>query len=114
MWNARLDEAQAGIKIASTNINNLRYADDTTLMAESEELTSFLMKLKEESEKVGLKFNIRKTKITSSSPITSWQIDGETMETVRDFIFLGSKITADGDWSHEIKRHSLEEKLWPT
>ena len=100
-------EAQAGIKIAGRNINNLRYTDDTTLMAESEEeLKSLLMK-KEESEKAGLKFNIQKTKIMASSPITSWQIDGETMETVRDFIFLGSKITADGDCSHEIKRHLL-------
>ena len=105
MWNARLDEAQAGIKTAGKNINNLRYADDTTLMAESEEeLKSLLMKVKEESEKLGLKLNIQKTKITTSGPITSWQIDGEAMETVRDFIFMGSKITADGDWSHEIKR----------
>ena len=104
MRNAGLDEALAGIKIAGRNINNLRYADDTTLMAESEELKSFLMKVKEESEKVGLKLNIQKTKIMASSSITSWQIDGETMETVRDFIFLGSKITADGDCSHEIKR----------
>ena len=100
MQNARMDEAQAGIKIARRNINNLRYADDTTLMAESEELKSLLMKVKEESEKVGLKLNIQKTEITASSPITSWQIDGETMETVIDFIFLGSKITADGDCSH--------------
>ena len=107
MWNAGLDEAQAGIKIAGRNINNLRYADDTTLMAESEELKGFLMKVKEESEKVGLKLNIQKTKIMSSSPITSCQIDGEAMETVTDFIFLGSKITADGDSSHEIKRHLL-------
>ena len=100
-----LDEAQAGIKIAGRNINNLRYADDTTLMAESkEELKSLLMKVKEESEKTGLKLNIQKTKIMSSGPITSWQIDGETMETVTDFIFWGSKITADGDCSHEIKR----------
>ena len=107
MRNAGLDEAQAGIKIAGRNINNLRYADDTTLMAESEEeLKSLLMKVKEESEKVGLKLNIQKT-IMASSPITSWQIDGETMETVRDFIFLGSKITADGDCSHEIKRRLL-------
>ena len=99
------DEAQAGIKIAGKNINNLRYADDTTLMIESkEELKSLLMKVKEESEKVGLKLNIQKTKIMASSPITSWQIDGETMETMTDFIFLGSKITADGDCSHEIKR----------
>ena len=105
MQNARLDEAQAGIKIARRNINNLRYADDTTLTAESEEeLKSLLMKVKEKSEKVGLKLNIQKTKIMASSPITSWQIDGETMETVTDFIFLGSKITADGDCSHEIQR----------
>ena len=103
MRNARLDEVQAGIKIAWRNINNLRYADDTTLMAESkEELKSLLMKVKEESEKAGLKFQIQKTKIMASSSITSWQIDVETMETVGDFIFLGSKITADGDWSHEI------------
>ena len=106
MWNAGLDEAQAGLKIARRKINNLRYADDTTLMAESEEeLKSPLMKVKEESEKVGLKLNIQKTKIVASNPITSWQIDGETMETVRDFIFLGSKITADGGCSHEVKRH---------
>ena len=104
MRNAGLDESQAGIKIAGRNINNLRYADDTTLMAESEELKSLLMRVKEESEKVGLKLNIQKTKIMASSPITSWQIDGETVETVADFIFLGSKITADGDCSHEIKR----------
>ena len=104
MQNARLDEAQAGIKIAKRNINNLRYANDTTLMAESEELKSLLMKVKEESEEVGLKFNTQKTKIMASSPINSWQIDGET---VTDFIFLGSKITADGDCSHEIKRHLL-------
>ena len=105
MRNAGLDEAQAGIKIARRNINNLRYADDTTLMAEStEELKSFLMKVKEKSEKLGLKLNIQKTKIMASSPITSWQIDGETMETVTDFIFGVSKITADGDCSHEIKR----------
>ena len=104
MWNARLDEAQAGIKIAARNINNLRYADDTTLMAESEELKSLLMKVKEESEKVGLKLNIQKTEIMASSPITSWQIDGKTMETVADFIFGGSKITSDGDCSHTIKR----------
>ena len=103
MWNAGLEEAQAGIKIARRNINNLRYTDDTTLMAESEEeLKSLLMKTKEESEKVGLKLNIQKRKIMASSPITSWQIDGETVETVSDFIFLGSKITADGDCSHEI------------
>ena len=103
----RLDEAQAGIKIAGRNINNLRYADDTTLMAESkEELKSLLMKVEEESEKVGLKLNTQKTnKVMASGPVTSWQIDGETMETVRDFIFLGSKITADGDCSHEIQRH---------
>ena len=107
MRNARLDEAQAGIKIDGRNINN-PYADDTILMAESEkELKSFLMKVKEESEKVGLKLNIQETKIMASGPITSWQIDGETMETVRDFIFLGSKISADGDCSHEIKRHLL-------
>ena len=112
MRNAGLDEAQARIKIAGRNINNLRYADDTTLMAESEEeLKSLLMKGKEESEKVDLKLNIQKTKIMASDPITSWQIDGETMETVTDFIFLGSKITVDGDCGHEIKRHSLEEKL---
>ena len=105
MRNTGLDEAQAGIKIAGRNINNLRYADDTTLMAESkEELKSLLMKVKEENEKVGLKLNIQKTKIMASSPITSWQMDGETMETVTDFIFWGSKITADGDCSHEIKR----------
>ena len=107
MQNAGLDEAQAGIKIAGRNINNLRYIDDTTLMAESEELKSLLMKVKEESEKVGLKLNIQKTKIMASSPITSWQINGETTETVTDFIFGGSKITADGDCSHEIKRHLL-------
>ena len=108
MWNARLNEGQAGIKIAGTNINNLRYADDTTFMAESEEeLKGLLMKVKEESEKVGLKLNIQKTKIMASGPITSWQIYGETMETVRDFIFLGSKITADGVYSHKIKRHLL-------
>ena len=108
MQNARLDKAQAGIKISGRNINNLRYADDTTFMAESEEeLKSFLMKAKEESEKFGLKFNIQKTEIMASSPITSWQIDGETMETARDFIFLGFKITADGDCSHEVKRRLL-------
>ena len=108
MRNAGLEEAQAGIKIARRNINNLRYADDTTLMAESEEeLNSLLMKVKRESVKVGLKLNIQKTKIMASSPITSWQIDGETVETVADFIFLGSKITADGDCSHEMKRHLL-------
>ena len=105
MRNAGLEEAQAGIKIARRNTNNLRYTDDTTLMAESEEeLKSLLMKVKEESEKVGLKLNIKKTKIMTSGPITSWQIDGETVETVSDFIFLGSKITADGDCSHEVKR----------
>ena len=106
--NAGLEEAQAGIKISRRNINNLRYADDTTLMAESEEeLKSLLMKVKEESENVGLKLYIQKTKIMASGPITSWEIDGETVETVSDFIFLGSKITADGDCSHEIKRHLL-------
>ena len=105
MWNARMDEAQAGIKTAGRNINNLSYADDTSLMAKSkEELKSLLMKVKEETEKAGLKLNIQKTKIMASSPITSWQIDGKTMETVTDFIFLGSKITADCDCSHEIKR----------
>ena len=109
MRNAGLDEAQAGIKIAGRNINNLRYADDTTLIAESKELKSLLIKVKEESEKVGLKFNIQKTKIMASGPITSWQIDGETVETVRDFILGGSKITADGDCSHEMKRRLL---LW--
>ena len=108
MRNARLDEAQAAIKIAGRNINNLRYADETTLMAESEEeLKSLMMKVKEESEKVGLKLNIHKTKMMAAGPITSWEIDGETVETVSDFIFLGSKITADGDCSHEIKRHLL-------
>ena len=107
MGNAGLDEAQAGIKIAGRNINNLRYADDTTLMAESKELKSLLMKVKEESEKAGLKLNFQKPEFMASSPITSWQIDGETMETVTDFIFLGSKITADGDCSHEIKRGLL-------
>ena len=108
MQNAGLDEAQAGIKIAGRNVNNLTYANDTTLMAESEEeLKSLLMKVKEESEKVGLKLNIQKTKIMASGPITSWQIDGETMETVTHFIFLCSKITAIGDCSHEIKRHFL-------
>ena len=110
MQNVRLDEAQAGIKIARRNINNLRYADDTTLMAESEEeLKSFLMRVKEESEKVGIKFNVQKTKIMASGPITSWQIDGETIERVTDFILGGSKITADGDCSHDTC--SLEEKL---
>ena len=108
MWNAGLDEAQAGIKIAGRTINNLRYADDTTLRAESkEELKQPLMKVKKESEKVGLKLNIQKTKIMASGPITSWQIDGKTMETVKDFILGGSKITEDGDCSHEIKRHLL-------
>ena len=104
MRNAGLEEAQAGIKIAGRNINNLRYADDTTLMAESKELKSLLMKVKEESIKIGLKLNNQKSKIMASGPITSWQIDGETVETVRDFIFGGSKITADGDCSHEIQR----------
>ena len=107
MRNTGLNEAQAGIKIARRNINNLRYADDTTLMAESKELKSLLMKVKEESEKVGLKLNIQKNKVMASGPITSWQIDGETVEAVADFIFLGSKITADGDCSHEIKRRLL-------
>ena len=115
MRNAGLEEAQAGIKIAGRNINNLRYADDTTLMAEGEEeLKNLLMKVKEESEKVGLKLNIQKTKIMASDPITSWQIDGQRAETMADFIFLGSKITEDGDCSHEIKSaYSLEGKLWP-
>ena len=107
MRNVGLDEAQAGIKISGRNINNLRYADDTTLTAEIKELKSLLMKVKEESEKAGLKLNIQKTKTIASSPITSWQTDGETMETVTDLIFLGSKITADGDCSHEIKRRLL-------
>ena len=108
MQNTRLDKSQAEIKIAGRNINNLRYADDTTLMAESkEELKSLLIKVKEERERAGLKLNIQKTKIMASGPITSWQIDGETIETVTDFIFLGSKITADGDCSHEIKKHLL-------
>ena len=111
MRNAGLDEAQAEIKISGRNINNFRYADDTTLMGESEELKSLLMKVKEENEKVGLKLNIHKTKIMASGPITSWQIDGETMETVRDFIFLGSKITADGDCMKLKDAYSLEEKL---
>ena len=117
MQNAGLDEAQAIIKIAGRNVNNFRYADDTTLMVESkEELKSLLMKVKEESEKVDLKFNIQKTKIMASGPTTSWKTDGEAMETVTDFNFGGSKITADGDCSHEIKRYllSLEENLWPT
>ena len=115
MWNAGLDEEWAGIKIAGRNLNNLRYADDTTLMAASEEeLKSLLMKVKEESEIIGLKLNIQKTKIMAFGPITLWQIDKETIETVRDFIFLGSEITADGDCSHEIKRHLLlGRKLWP-
>ena len=116
MRNAGLEEAQAGIKIAGRNIYNQRYADDTTLMAENEELKSLLMKVKEESEKVGLKLNIQKTKIMAYGPITSWQIDGKTVETVSDFIFWGSKITADGDCSHlKLKdAYSLEGKLWPT
>ena len=115
MKNAGLEEAQVGIKIAGKNINNLRYADDTTVMTEStEELKSLLMKGKEENEKVGLKLNIQKMKIMTSGPITSWQIDGEAMETVTDFVFMGSKITADGDCSHEIKRHLLlGKKLSP-
>ena len=113
MRNAGLEEVQAGINIGRRNINNLRYADDTTLMGESEEeLKSLLMKVKEESEKVGLKLNIQKMKIMASGPITSWQIDGETVETVSDFIFWGSKITVDGDCSQDTC--SLEEKLWPT
>ena len=111
MQNSGLDEAQAGIKIGGRNINNLRYADDTTIMAETEEeLKSLLVKVKEESEKAGLKLNIQKMKIMAFDPITSWQIDGETMETAREFIFLGSKITADGDRSHEIKRRLLLER----
>ena len=115
MQNSRLDESKAGIKIAERNINNLRYADDTSLMAESEEeLKSLLMKVKEESGKAGLKLNIQKTKIMASGSITSWPIDGEIMETVADFIFLGSRITADGDCSHEIKRLAPWEKLSPT
>ena len=116
MQNARLDEAQAGIKIAGRNISNRRYTDDTTLMAESEEeLKSLFLKVKVESEKVGLKLNIHKMKIMAFSPITSWQIDGETVEKVTDFIFLGSKITADGDCSMKLKdAYSLEGKLWPT
>ena len=114
MWNAELDEAQDGIKIAGRNINNLRYAEDPILMAESKALKSLLMKVKEESGKVGLKLKIQKTKIMASCPITSWQIDGEAMETVIEFIFLGSKITADGDCSHEIRRRLLfGRKLWP-
>ena len=107
----RADEAQRGIKIARRNINNLRYTDDTTLAEREEKLKSLLMKVKEESEKAGLQLNIQKTKIMASSPINSWQIDGETMKTVMDFIFLGSKITTDGDCRHEIKRYSLEGKL---
>ena len=114
MHNSRLDETQAGMKIVERNINNLRYADDTTLMAERKELKSLLMTVKEESEKAGLKLNIWKTKIMASSPITSWQIDVETMERLTDFIFLGCKITADGDCSHEIKRFSFEENVWQT
>ena len=115
MQNAKLDEAQGEIKIPGSKINNLKNADDTTLMAESEEEPkSLLMKIKEKSENASWKLKIQKTKIMASCPITSWQIDGETMETVRDFIFLGSKITLDGDRSHEIKSSSLEEKLWPT
>ena len=115
MWSARLDESQAGIKIAGRNINDLRYADDTTLMAESEELKSLLMKVKEESEKAGLKLNIQKAKIMSSGPITSWQIGGEITETVTGFIFLGSKIIADSDCHHEIKRLLLlGRKAMPT
>ena len=116
MRNAGLEEAQAGIKIARRNINNLRYADDTTLIAESEEeLKSLLKRVREESEKVGLKLNIQKTKIMASGPITSWEIDVETVKTVSDFILGGSKITSDGDCSHEIKdAYSLEGKLWPT
>ena len=113
MQNTMMDEAQAGNKIARRNINNLRYTDDITLTGENEELKSLLMKVKEESENVGLKLHIQKTKIMASGPIISWQIDGETVETVRGFLFLGSKITADGDCSHEIKSAcSLEEKLW--
>ena len=115
MRNAGLDEAQAGVKISGRNINNLGYADDTTLMAESkEELKSLLIKVKEESEKVGLKLNIQKTKIMASGPIASWQIDGETVVTVANFIFLGSKITADGDCSHEIKRRLLLQRILMT
>ena len=110
MRNAGLDEAQAGIKISRRNINNLRYADDTLMAGSEEELKSLLMKVKEKSKKAGLKLKIQKTKIMASGPITSWQINGETMETVRNFIFLGSKITADGDCSHEIKRHLLLER----
>ena len=115
MQNSGLDEAQAGIKTSGRNINNLKYADDTTLMAKSQkEVKSLLMKVKGKNEKAGLKLTIQKTKIMASSPITSWQIDGETMEIVVDFIFVGSKITADGDCSHEKDTCSLEGKLWPT
>ena len=116
MWNAGLNEAQTGIKVAGRNISNLKYSDDTTLMAESkEELKSLLMKVKEESENVGLKLNIQKTKIMASGPITSWEIDGEPVETVSDFILGGPKITADGDCTMKLKdTYSLEEKLWPT
>ena len=116
MWNAELDEAEAEIKIARKNINKLRHADDTILITESEEeLKSLLMKMKEESERAGLKFNIQKTEIMTSGPITSWQIDGKTVKTVADFIFLGSKITSGGDYRREIKdAYPLEEKLWPT
>ena len=115
MRNAGLEEAQAGIKIAGRNIKNLRYTDDTTLMAESEEeLKSLLMKVKEESENVGLKLNIQKTRIMASGPITSWQIDGKQWKQCQTLFFWGSKITEDGDCSHEIKRHSLKVKLWPT
>ena len=116
MWNPKLDEAQAGIKIAGRNINNPKYTDDTTLMAEiKEELKSLLMNVKEESEKVSLMVNIQKKKIMASGPITSWEIDGETVVTVSDFIFLGSKITTDGDWALKLKdAYSLEGKLWPT
>ena len=115
MWNAGLDEVQVRIKISGRNINNIRYADVTTVMAESKEELKSLLKVKEENEKVGFKLNLQKTKIMSSSSITTWQVDGETVETVADFIFLGSKITADGDCRNEIKRRlPLEGKLWPT
>ena len=115
MWNVGLDESETGIKIARRNINNLRYAGDTTLMAEGEEELKSLLTVKEEREKAGLKLSIQKTKIMASNPITSWQVDGETVETVADFIFFGSSITVDFDYSHEIKRHLLlEENLWPT
>ena len=115
MWNDGVDEAQTGTKVAGRNINNLQYTDDTTLMAENEELKSLLMNLKEESEKAGIKVNIQKTKIMASGPITSWQIDGETVETVTDFVLRGSKITADGDCSHEIKSRLLLGRIvWPT